>query len=498
MLQAAGICKSFQGAPALDHVTLALRAGEVHALVGGNGAGKSTLVKVLSGVCRPDAGRLRLLGEEVALSSPAEAARLGIATIHQEAGLVPTMSIAANLFLGREPRGRFGLIDFAAMHARAAELLAAYGLRADPRRPLGSLGDGARQLVALARAASADARLVVLDEPASALERDELDILFGAISRLRDEGRAVLYVTHRLDELYEICDRVTVLREGRVVHTGPLAGLDRRRLVSLLLGRPFAAGGADAAVTGEPAGPPADEPLLEARGLTRRHVLRDVSLALRTGEVVGLGGLRGAGRSETAKAIAGALRVDAGQVTIAGAPTGKWSIRNAIRAGVGLVPENRRVEGIVPTLSVRDNIALAALPRLSRAGIVSDAHLDRIVATFMRRLDIRAVSPRQAAGELSGGNQQKVLLARWLAMHPKVLLLDEPSRGVDIATKLAMRALLDDLAVDGLAILLISSDVSELVENCDSVVVLRDGAVVGELAGHEVSEDRIMGALAAG
>ncbi|MBB5780859.1 sugar ABC transporter ATP-binding protein [Nonomuraea jabiensis] len=490
----AGVLKTFQGVTALDHVTLSIRPGEVHALIGGNGAGKSTLVKVLSGVHQPDAGELRLMGEPIRFANPADAKRAGIATVHQETNLVPTMSVARNLLLGREPRGRLGLIDSAAVHARAERVLAAYGLEVDVRRPLGALGEGARQLVALARAASADARVVIMDEPTSALAHGELETLFGAVRRLREEGRSVVYVTHRLEELYGICDRVTVLREGRVVHTGPLAGLDRLRLVSLMLGRPFHPV-EPVQHTGEPA-ESADLPVLEAKGLTRHHVLDGVSLAMRAGEVVGLGGLLGAGRSETARAIAGVLPVDAGQVTVAGARSGKWSIRNAIRAGVGLVPENRKTEGIVPTLSVRDNIALAALPRLSRAGIVSDARVDSIVATFMKRLGIKAVSPRQPAGELSGGNQQKVLLARWLAMHPKVLLLDEPTRGVDVATKVEMQALLDELAVDGLAILLISSDVSELVENCDSVVVLRDGAITDQLVGPEVTEDRLLAALA--
>ncbi|WP_263657503.1 sugar ABC transporter ATP-binding protein [Nonomuraea gerenzanensis] len=502
MLQVAGVLKAFQGVTALDHVTMSVRTGEVHALVGGNGAGKSTLVKVLSGVHQPDAGELRLLGEPVRFAGPADAKRAGIATIHQETNLVPTMSVARNLLLGREPRGRLGLIDSAAVHARAAELLAAYGLEVDVRRPLGSLGEGACQIVALARAASADARLVIMDEPTTALDHAELEILFAAVARLREQGRSVVYVTHRMEELYGICDRVTVLREGRVVHTGPMAGLDRLRLVSLMLGRPFHPA-APAPQAGEP-DVPADAPVLEARGLTRHHMLDGVSLEMRAGEVVGLGGLLGAGRSETARAIAGALPVDAGQVRVAGAPARrwsgapmrKWSVRSAVRAGIGLVPENRRTEGIVPALSVRDNIALAALPRLSRAGIVSDTQVDSIVATFMRRLGIKAVSPRQPAGELSGGNQQKVLLARWLAMHPKVLLLDEPTRGVDVATKLEMQALLDELAVDGLAILLISSDVAELVANCDSVVVLRDGAITEQLTGPEVTEDRLLAALA--
>ncbi|MBB5079321.1 sugar ABC transporter ATP-binding protein [Nonomuraea endophytica] len=497
MLQLAGVLKTFDGVPALDHVTLAVRPGSVHAVIGGNGAGKSTLVKVISGVYQPDAGQILHNGVPVRFAGPAQARQAGIATVHQESGLVPTMSIARNLFLGAEPRGRLGLIDFAAMHARAHELLSQYGLRVGTRRPLDSLTPGAQQLVALARAACSDAKVVIMDEPATVLEHAELRTLLAAVTRLREEGRAVIYVTHRLEELYEICDRVTVLREGRVVHTGPLAGLDRVRLVSLMMGRPFHPRDASPSESW-PVDEVADRPVLEARGLTRANMLAGVSLAVRPGEVVGLGGLLGAGRSETARAIAGALPVESGQVTVSGTASRKWSVRSAVRAGVGLVPENRTTEGIVPNLSVRDNIALAALPRLSHAGIVADTRIDRIVTTFMKRLDIKAASPRQLAGELSGGNQQKVLLARWLAMQPKVLLLDEPSRGVDQASKQQIQTLLDELALDGLAILLISSDVGELVDNCDSVVVLRDGAITHQLSGPDVTEDRLLAALADG
>ncbi|MEV7970167.1 sugar ABC transporter ATP-binding protein [Sphaerisporangium sp. NPDC088356] len=497
VLQAAGVLKSFPGVRALDHVSVAVAEGEVHALIGGNGAGKSTLVNLFSGVYQPDGGELRYLGEPVRFGGPLQALRAGIATIYQKGNLAPQMSVARNIFLGREPRGRLGLIDFARMHAEAGEILAGYGVRADVRRPVASLAPGTQQMVALARAVSAGARVVIMDEPTSSMEPGEIETLFGVIGALRDGGRSVIYVSHRLEELYRICDRATVLRDGKVVHTGPMADLDRFRLVSLMLGRPFQPPRAPVDIGGGPADEPADLPILEARGLSRRHVLADISIALRPGEVVGLGGLLGAGRSETARAIAGVEPVDAGQVTVAGAPLGKWSIKSAIRAGVGLVPENRRTEGIVPTLSVRDNIALAALPRLSRAGIVSDARVDRIVATFMRRLHIKAVSPDQRAGELSGGNQQKVLLARWLAMNPKVLLLDEPSHGVDVPSRAEMRSLIDELAVDGLAVLLISSDVAELVENCDRVVVLRDGSIARELTGHDVTEDNIMSAIAA-
>jgi galactofuranose transport system ATP-binding protein len=493
-LEAAAVVKAFPGVLALDHVSLSLADGEVHALAGENGAGKSTLVKVLTGVHRPDGGRLRRRGEPLDLAGPLDAQRAGIRAVYQDDNVIPSMSIARNLFLGEEPRGRLGLIDTARMHDRAAEILGAYGLRADVRRPLGSLGAGAQKLVALARAVTAGAQVIVMDEPTAVMEPGEIQSLFGVIAGLREQGRSVLYVSHRLEELYEICDQVTLLREGRVVHTGPLAGLGRHGLVSLMLGRspvrPAAA---------HPDGPherPGEPPYLRATGLTRRHALADVSIELRQGEVLGLGGLLGAGRTETAKAIAGALTLDAGQVTVAGAPLRNRSITGAIRAGVGLLPENRTTEGVISSLSIRDNISLAALPRMSRFGVVSSARIDRMVDTFIRRLHIKATSPQQKVSELSSGNQQKVLLARWLAMRPKVLLLDEPTRGIDVGAKAELQDLLDELAVDGLAILLISSDLEELVSGCDRVVVLRDGTVAAELTGPEVTEEGIIAAMA--
>jgi ribose transport system ATP-binding protein len=308
----------------------------------------------------------------------------------------------------------------------------------------------------------------------------------------------VIYVSHRLDELYRICDRVTVLRDGRVVHQGPLAELERLRLVSLMLGREVADVRAEGTTKFSGAHDATDRaPVVEAHGLTRRHVLDGVSLAVRPGEVVGLGGLLGAGRTETAKAIAGVLPLDGGRVTVAGVPLRRGSAAAAIKAGVALLPEDRRAEGIIPTLSVRENIALAALPRLSRAGVVSDARIDQIVETFMRRLRIKAVGPDQPVAELSGGNQQKVLLARWLATEPKILLLDEPTRGIDVGAKAEVQALIDELARAGLGVLLISSDLEELVEGSDRVVVLKDGAVVGELTGAEVTEEGVMTTIAA-
>jgi monosaccharide-transporting ATPase len=493
-LEAAAILKAFPGTLALDHVSLTLARGEVHALAGENGAGKSTLVKVLTGVYQPDGGRLSRLGERLSFAGPLDAQRAGIRAIYQDDNLIPSMSIARNLFIGAEPRTRLGLIDAARIHHRAAEILRAYGLNTDVRRPLRALGAGAQKLVALARAVTADAQVIIMDEPTAVMEPPEVETLFRVIAEQREHGRSVLYISHRLEELYEICDQVTLLREGRVVHTGPLTGLDRLSLVSLMLGRPPARVSA-----AQPSGvhqQPGEPPYLQATGLTRRHALADVSIELRQGEVLGLGGLLGAGRTETAKAIAGALTLDAGEVTVAGAPLRNRSITGAIRAGVSLLPENRKTEGIIPSLSIRDNISLAALPRLSRFGVVSNTRIDRVVETFMRRLSIKATSPHQQVADLSSGNQQKVLLARWLAMQPKVLLLDEPTRGIDVGAKAELQDLLDELAVDGLAILLISSDLDELVSGCDRVVVLRDGAVAAELTGQDVTEEGIIAAMA--
>jgi galactofuranose transport system ATP-binding protein len=493
LLEVSGLVKRFTGVLALDRVSVGLRPGEVHALVGENGAGKSTLIKVVTGVHHPDEGEVRLNGRRAVFTGPLDAQRAGIQAVHQEIGLVPALSVARNLLMGREPRRAFGLIDHARMHREAARTLEAYGVEVDVRRPLRSLGVGVRQMIALARAVTVDARVVVLDEPTSSLEPREVRTLFEVIDRLRSRNIAVIYVSHRLDELYRICDRVTVLRDGRVVHQGRLAELERLRLVSLMLGRDVSGGvtrfaGAHSARDGHP--------VVEARGLTRRRVLDDVSVAVRPGEVVGLGGLLGAGRTETAKAIAGALRLDGGKVTVAGMPLRRGSSTAAVRAGVALLPEDRKSEGIIPALSVRENIALAALPRLSRAGLVSEARVDRIVETFMRRLRIKASGPHQRVAELSGGNQQKVLIARWLATEPKVLLLDEPTRGIDVGAKAEVQRLIDELAEAGLGVLLISADLEELVEGSDRVVVLKDGAVVGELTGGELTEEAVMATIA--
>ncbi|GLW27385.1 sugar ABC transporter ATP-binding protein [Actinoplanes regularis] len=496
LLEVAGVSKIFPGVRALDGVSFTLRPGEVHALVGENGAGKSTLIKVLTGVYQPDGGELRYQGEPARFGTPLDAQRAGISTIYQEVNLVPLMSVAHNLFLGREPRNRFGLLDEARMVREATEILAGYGVRADVRRRLGTLALGAQQMVALARAVMIDAKVVVMDEPTSSLEPREVETLFGVIRDLHARGIGIIYVSHRLDELYQVCDAVTILRDGRLVHTGRMADLDRRKLVSLMLGREFGAEFTGFKSADDGPAPAGERPVLRVTGLTSRPRLHDISFEVRPGEVVGLGGLLGAGRSETIKAIGGAYPIDSGEIEVDGVKLGRSGTVRAVRAGVATQPEDRKAEGIVPGLSIRDNIALAILPRMTRMGLVSDKKIDEVVATYMSRLRIKAAGPDQAVGDLSGGNQQKVLLARLLATGPKVLLLDEPTRGIDVGAKAEVQALIDELAAEGLGVVLVSSDAEELVEGADRVVVLRDGAVIGTLTGDRVTTEALMATIA--
>jgi monosaccharide-transporting ATPase len=492
------VSKRFAGTVALDRVDLALHAGQVHALVGENGAGKSTLIKIITGVHRPDGGVVRYRGEPVNFSAPRDAQAVGISTIYQELNLVPGMSVARNLFLGREPLSRLRLIDFASMHRSASDLLGRYGVSVDVRRPVGELGAGVQQMVAVARAVSTDARVVIMDEPTSSLEPREVDRLASVIELLRADGVAVLYVTHKLDEVQRLCQQVTVLRDGRRVHTGPVADTSRLALVATMLGRRIDEVRRHGMTRfGEDHGGTGGEPVLRAAGLTRPPVLAGVSVDVHAGEVVGLAGLLGSGRTETARAMFGADPVDSGSISVDGVRRRRWSPTAAIAAGVGLVPEDRKADGVIPDLSVHDNIVLAALPRLTRAGFVTERRCREIVDVFVRRLRIKISDPGQRVRDLSGGNQQKVLLARMLCLEPKVLLLDEPTRGIDVGAKAEIQALIDELASQGLGVVLISSELEEIVEGSDRVLVLRDGAVVGVLTGDEISENGIMTTIAA-
>jgi monosaccharide-transporting ATPase len=488
--------KRFAGVTALEDVSIDLYAGSVHALVGENGAGKSTLIKVITGVHPLDTGQVRLRGEEVSFASPRAAQQAGIATIYQEVHLAPQLSVARNFFLGREPT-RFGSLDLRRMNREAQAELEKYGILADVRRPLAELGLGVQQMVAIARAVSADASVVIMDEPTSSLEPREVDRLLDVVALLKSQGVAIVYVSHKLDEVFRACDMITVLRDGRLVSTGPTAELTRRQLIARMLGRDAGELSEGNLTRLNSRREVADaEPVLRAEHLNRRLVLEDVSVVVRPGEVVGLAGLLGSGRSETVKALFGALPLDSGAVEVAGRPLRRQTPASRIRERVAMLPEDRKAEGIIPGMSIRDNIGLAALPQLTRGGLVSRKKVDDIVQTFMKRLRIKATNSNQKVSELSGGNQQKVLLARLLCLNPRVLLLDEPTRGIDVGAKAEVQALITELAEKGMAVVLISSELEEVVEGSDTVVVLRDGAQLGQLVGSDISEDTIMDMIA--
>jgi monosaccharide-transporting ATPase len=495
-LSVRSLSKSFGGVRALHDVSVDLMAGSVHAFVGENGAGKSTLIKLITGVYQSDSGTVTYRGEETSFSSPRAAQQAGIATIYQEVHLAPQLSVARNFFLGREPT-RFGALDLRRMNSEARSGLERFGIVADVRRPLGELGLGIQQMVAVARAVSTDAQIVIMDEPTSSLEPREVERLLSVVQLLKESGVGVVYVSHKLDEVFHACDTITVLRDGQLVWTGATAETDRRQLISRMLGRDAAEldEGNLTRLAGRP--PVAEaEPVLTATHLSRRLILDDVSLVVRPGEVVGLAGLLGSGRSETAKAVFGALPLDSGDIAIDGRPLRRQTPASRIRQGIAFLPEDRKAEGLIPELSIRDNIGLAALPQLTRFGFVTRKKLDEIVDVFFHRLRIKAYGPSQKVSELSGGNQQKVLLARLLCLNPRVLLLDEPTRGIDVGAKAEVQGLIAELAEKGLAVVLISSELEEVVEGSDTVVVLRDGAQLGTLFGDEITEGRIMDMIA--
>jgi monosaccharide-transporting ATPase len=486
-----GIDKSFGPVKALDRAALTLRAGEIHALMGENGAGKSTLIKVLTGVHAPDAGTLVLDGQPIAPRSPRDAEQIGISTVYQEVNLIPTLSIADNLLLGRQPT-RFGWIRTRVMRRRAEEAVARLGLEVDVTRAAGSCPLAVQQMVAIARALDIRARVLVLDEPTSSLDEREVASLFDLLRRLRAEGLAIVLVTHFLDQVYAVSDRITVLRNGSFVGEYPTPELPRRKLIEAMLGRDFNdegdGGRAPAAATGRPR--------LEARGIGRRGVLSPVDLDLPEGEIVGLAGLLGAGRTELARLLFGLDAADTGAITIDAKPAVIRSPRDAMARDLAFCSEDRRAEGILPHLSVRENLILAMQAGRGPLRLLPRRDQDALVNHYIRALDIKTPSPEAAIHTLSGGNQQKVLLARALATEPRILLLDEPTRGIDVGAKLEIEKLVRSLRERGLSVLFISSDLEELARTCDRVAVLRDRKKVGELVGGEVRPDKILSVIA--
>ncbi|WP_189213932.1 sugar ABC transporter ATP-binding protein [Actinokineospora fastidiosa] len=489
-----GISIGFPGVKALSAVDFRLFPGEVHALMGENGAGKSTLIKTLTGVHTHNTGEIRLDGAQVSFTGPGQAQEAGIATVYQEVNLCANLSVAENILLGREPR-RFGRIDGKATRARAAELLARIGLAIDPGSTLGSHPIAVQQLVAIARALTVDARVLVLDEPTSSLDAEEVAELFRILRVLRDDGVAILFVSHFLDQVYEISDRMTVLRNGRLVGEWRTEELDRMALVSAMIGRELGAL-AEVERRGERHSPGADV-VLRAEGVGRAGAIAPFDLDLHAGEVVGLAGLLGSGRTELARLLFGADRADTGRLVVGGTPVRVRGPRSLIARGVAFSSEDRKADGLVADLTIRDNLVLALQAARGWARPIPRRTADALVAEFIGKLDIRPADPDAVIGTLSGGNQQKVLLARWLVTRPKVLILDEPTRGIDVGAKAQIQKVVADLAADGMAVVFISAELEEVVRVSDRVVVLRDRRVVGELRGGEVTVDAVMTRIAA-
>ncbi|GFE17153.1 ribose import ATP-binding protein RbsA 2 [Streptomyces glebosus] len=490
LLRVEGVTKSFPGVRALDGVDLTLCAGEVHVLLGENGAGKSTLIKMLSGAHRPDEGRLLVDGDEVTVRSAQDAERLGIATIYQEFNLVPGLTVAENIFLGRQPRTRLGLVDKKTMRTRAAELLRRVRLDVSPNTPVAELGIARLQMVEIAKALSLDARVLIMDEPTAVLTSEEVETLFEIVRELRDAGVGIIFITHHLEEIGALGDRVTVLRDGRSVAEVP-ASTDEDELIRLMVGRDIA----EQYPRRRPDEPGA--PLLRVRGLTRNGttagpVFEGIDFEVRAGEVVGLAGLVGAGRTEVIRAIFGVDRYDAGTVEIDGKELARGDVRAAMRAGLGLVPEDRKGQGLVLDASLQDNLTLARLDRDTRGGLVDRGAQRREAATAAERLKVRMSGLGQSARTLSGGNQQKIVIGKWLLTDTRLLILDEPTRGIDVGAKVEIYQLINELTAAGRAVLMISSDLPEVLGMSDRVLVMSQGRLAGELSAEEATQDAVM------
>jgi rhamnose transport system ATP-binding protein len=479
--------KSFGAVRAVVDASIDLYSGEAHALVGENGAGKSTVVKILAGVYQPDAGELLISGRPVVLNGPAAAVSAGIAVIYQEPTLFPDLTVAENIFMGRQPLRRGRRIDGQRMRAEAAALFGRLGVALDPGRICRGLSIADQQLVEIAKALSLNASIIVMDEPTAALSAAEVSRLFDVITALRAAGSAVLFISHRLEEIFAICQRVTVMRDGRQVLTRELAGVTAGDLVRAMVGRQLVQQS-----LGDH-GPPGEQVLVVQR-LTREGVFTDISFEVRAGEIVAFAGLVGSGRSEVARAIFGIDRYDAGTVTVRGRRLRKASPTDAMAAGVGFVPEDRRQQGLVMDMSVQQNVALASLTRLTHAGIISSKAERKFASDWAARLRIRFGRLTDPVYQLSGGNQQKVVLAKWLGRHPRLLIVDEPTRGIDVATKAEVHQLLAQLAADGVAIMMISSELPEVLQVSDRILVMREGRLAAEFARADASEENIMSA----
>jgi ribose transport system ATP-binding protein len=494
VLRLTDVVKTFPGVRALDGVSLEVEAGEVHCLLGQNGAGKSTLIKVLAGVHRPDAGHVEWLGEPAAFATPQAAMKAGIATIYQELDLVDDLSVAENVFLGHEPR-RLGFVARGVMSRRTRQILGGLGHpEIPPRREVRHLPNAGKQIVSMARALSREARLIIMDEPSAVLAHDEVGNLFRIIRELTAQGIAVIYISHRLEEIREIGDRVTVLKDGRTTAANlPARTTPTRELVSRMTGRTI-----EYVFPPRPApADPAPE-LLRVTGLTRAGEFTDVSLTVHSGEIVGIAGLVGSGRSELLETVYGGRQADAGTVHVDGRPLRPGSVIAAVRAGIGMAPEERKGQALLLGEPIYRNITLASFPRYARVGF-TDAGRERAAARRVAdQLDLRPRDVRRPVRTLSGGNQQKVVVGRWLVEHTRLLLLDEPTRGVDVGARAELYRIIRGLAADGVGVLLVSSEVPEVLGLADRVLVMREGRVIHSGPADQLDEDRVLDMVMAG
>ncbi|MGA9746598.1 MAG: sugar ABC transporter ATP-binding protein [Nocardioides sp.] len=484
-LELRGVTKSFGAVRALSAGSLRAESGSIHALVGENGAGKSTLVKIVAGVHRRDSGELLLAGRSVDFSSTAESKSLGIAVIYQEPTLFPDLSVTENIFMGRQPVGAGRRIDRAGMYAEADALFTRLGVHIDPRRPALGLSIADQQIIEIAKAISLDARVLIMDEPTAALSGVEVERLFAVARSLRDEGRALVFISHRFDEVFDLCDTITVMRDGAYVDTVRTQDATVDQIVAMMVGREV----------GElfPKTPaPIGDVVLSVEGLNSTGLIHDVSFEVRAGEIVGLAGLVGAGRSEIARAVFGVDRYDSGRVTLAGAPVPAHNPRAAISAGMAFVPEDRRKQGLVVEASVARNIAGVIRGGLTRAGLLSGSAEAQSAGPWAGRLEVKTGALDMNATTMSGGNQQKVVIAKWLATDPRLLIIDEPTRGIDVGTKAEVHRLLSELAGQGMAILMISSELPEVLGMADRVLVVCEGRITADIPRDEATPENVM------
>ena len=490
VLELRDVAKAFGSVLALRSGSLVVEAGSIHALVGENGAGKSTLVKIVAGVHQRDAGTFRFLGEDVDFHSTAASKAAGIAVIYQEPTLFPDLSVTENIFMGRQPRGRGGRVDRAAMYAEADALFTRLGVRIDPRRPARGLSIADQQIIEIAKAISLDASLLIMDEPTAALSGVEVDRLFAVARSLRDEGRALVFISHRFDEVFALCDTVTVMRDGAYISTDPIAETSVDAIVERMVGREV--GDLFPKTPAE-----IGDVVLEVDELETVGTFHGISFTVRAGEIVGLAGLVGAGRSEIARAVFGVDKYDAGSVRVHGKALPKHDPRAAIRAGIGFIPEDRRQQGLITDMSVARNVASVVRGGLARLGLLTSSAENSFAGPWARKLEVKTNALDMDASTMSGGNQQKVVIAKWLATQPSLLIIDEPTRGIDVGTKAEVHRLLSELAGQGLAILMVSSELPEILGMADRVLVVCEGQLTAELDREGLTPEAVMRAATA-